>query len=119
MKSLIKNIAILIAVLILAYLSAGFAGQWYEKLFPGPTSIFLGDFTSLIGFPLTYSLILSLLFAAFGGAKKYWWLGILLVPAVIFEVYFDLEHIYFPIILGLAGLLLGFLVSKFLPKSSY
>jgi len=109
---IIREIIILIVVLISSYFLSGFTGQWYEKLFPGPTSIFLGDFTSLIGFPLTYIFFLTLLFTAFGGEKKYWWIGILLIPAVIFEVYFDFSHIYFPVALGLAGWLLGFLLMK-------
>ena len=113
--SMLKKIIILIVTFVLAYFSAGYLGQFYERLFPGPTSIFLGDFSFFIGFPLAYVFFLSLLFTAFGGAKKYWWLGILLIPAAAFEVYFDLEHIYFPIILGLAGWVLGYLVSKFLP----
>ena len=117
MKSLIKNIAILIVVLVLAYFLSSYFGVLYENLVGSLRGSFV-DLRSVFGFPLSYIFFLTLFFTAFGGAKKYWWIGILLIPAVIFEVYFDLAHLYFPIALGLIGWLLGFLVSKFLLKSS-
>lgn len=116
MKNLIKNNVILVIVFILAYFSAVFVGDYYEKLFPGPSSIFLGDFRFIIGFPLIYTFFLTFLFTAFGDSKKYWWIGILLIPAAIFELYFDLEHIYFPIIIGSAGWLVGLFVQRMLSK---
>ncbi len=123
LKNLIKNLAILFVVLVLAYFLANQVGSFYVYFFAQSSAG--GSFLSipraageiLVGFPLAYTLFLSLLLTAFGGAKKYWWIGILLIPAVIFEVYFDFSHIYFPIILGLAGWLLGFLVSKVIPIS--
>src|SRR3989344_2836621 len=116
MKDFIKKIIILFAMLVFSYFSAFFIGDWYDKLFPSPKSIFLGDFRFITGLPLSYTFFLSLLFTAFCGAKKYWWIGILLIPAVIFEVYFDLTHIYFPILLGLVGWALGWGISKLMPK---
>ncbi|MDP3793114.1 MAG: hypothetical protein Q8Q89_05330 [bacterium] len=118
LKTLIKNIAILFAVLVLAYFVAVYFGNFYVYFFPQSPSG--GSFFSapkavenfLLGFPLSYIFFLFLLFTAFGGAKKYWWIGILLIPAIIFEVYFDLSHIYFPILLALAGWLLGLLIHK-------
>lgn len=117
MNNALKKIVNFIAALVFSYYSSGFIGNLYEKLFPGPTSIFLGDFNTIIGFPLAYIFFLTLLFAAFGGSQKYWWMGVLLVPAAAFELYFDLAHIYFPVLLGLAGWLLGFLVLKFSTRS--
>ena len=118
LKNLIKNIAILIVALVFSYFVAVYFGNFYVYFFPQSSSG--GSFFStpkavenfLLGFPLAYIFFLALLFTAFGGSKKYWWIGVLLIPAVIFEVYFDLSHIYFPIALGLIGWLLGFLIQK-------
>lgn len=111
LKNVIKNIAILFAVLVLAYFLSTYFGVLYENLIGSLRGSFV-DLRSVFGLPLSYAFLLTLLFTAFGGSKKYWWIGILLIPAVIFEVYFDLSHIYFPIILGLGGWLLGFLARK-------
>ena len=70
----------------------------------------------IMGAMLAYIFFLALLFTTFGGPKKYWWIGILLIPAAAFEVYFDWSHIYFPIAIGLIGWLLGFGISKLLPQ---
>ncbi len=115
--SLYKNILILIVILVLTYFSAGLAGKFYANFLNLPTGFgsfivpsYAYDFFD--GLSLVYPFFLTILFTAFGGTKKYWWIGVLLLPAVAFEVYFDLSHIYFPIALGLAGWLLGLLVCK-------
>src|SRR3989344_1571833 len=113
MINTLKKFTILLIVLLVSNYFSTTATNLYDKFFDSGSSFVNLD--ALVGFPLAYVFFLSLLFTAFGGAKKYWWLGILLIPAAAFEVYFDLEHIYFPIILGLAGWVLGYLVSKFLP----
>ena len=118
LKNLIKNICILIVVLVLAYFFANQVGNLYVYFFPqgaSEGSLFSTPKSAenfLLGIPLAYIFFLHLLFTAFGGSRKYWWLGILLIPAAAFEVYFDLSHIYFPIALGLIGWLLGFLIQK-------
>lgn len=40
----------------------------------------------------------------------------LLIHAFTFEIYFDLEHIYFPIILGIIGWGIGFAINKLRKK---
>jgi hypothetical protein len=105
MKSIFKNLGLLLVSLVAAYLTASFTGNTYQKLFKDYGSWV--DVSSLIGLPLAYIFSLTLLFTAFGGAKKYWWIGIGLIPAVLFEVYFDLQHIYFPLAIGLVAWLLG------------
>lgn len=114
---IIKKIIFLVIVLVLSLLLATQFGIVYIYLFPQKTGggFFTipdnaGDY--LIGVPLSYIFFLTLLFTAFGGAKRYWWIGILLIPAAAFEVYFDLPHIYFPATLGIIGWSLGFLLSK-------
>ena len=119
--NLYKNVLILIVVLALTYFSAGPVGKFYADFLNLPTGF--GSFIApsyaydfFDGFSLVYTFFLALLFTAFGGSKKYWWIGVLLIPAVIFEIYFDFSHIYFPVILGLAGWLLGWVVSKLLSR---
>ncbi len=112
----LKDIIILVFTLIISGFFSQYLGNIYESLFPSSGSITSVDLTSLAGFPLAYEFFLPLLFTAFGGAKKYWWIGVLLLPAVAFEVYFDLSHIYFPVILGLIGWALGLLAFKLLLK---
>ena len=105
-----KKILLFLASLILSVLLAVFVGKLYFYLFPQ-----LGSFLSIpanagefiVGIFLAYIFSLTLLFTAFGGTKKYWWIGIGLIPAVLFEVYFDLQHLYFPIAIGLIGWLVG------------
>lgn len=122
---ILREIIILAVVLILSYFLAIWFGEFYVYFFPQPSgrssllSFYISKAAenSFIGSPLVYTFFLTLLFTAFGGEKKYWWIGILLIPAAAFEVYFDISHIYFPILLGLLGWLLGLLVSKIISTS--
>ena len=110
LKNLLKDLIILVIVSLMAYFFSYHMGELYGRLInSGSTFV---DLTGLIGIPLSYIFFLTLLFTAFGGAKKYWWIGILLIPAALFEAYFDLPHIYFPAILGIIGWSLGFLLFK-------
>lgn len=118
-KYLIKKIVLIFITLGVAHYTAFYFGIIYDFFFPknvGGNGLFSIPHEAglyLIGLPLSYIFFLSLLFTAFGGSKKYWWMGVLLIPAAVFELYFDLAHIYFPILLGLAGWLLGLLALKF------
>src|SRR3989338_7384249 len=110
---ILKKLVFFVATIILSYLLSPFFGNYYEKLFPSPGSIVgVVDLRGLVGIPLAYIFFLTLLFTSFGGEKKYWWMGVLLIPVAIFELYFYSAHIYFPIALGLAGWLIGFLLAK-------
>ena len=109
---IIKNFVFLLSILILSYLLGSIVGEVYSRLLGGTASrgLFglygqIAQFT--FGVILSYIFFLTLLFTAFGGAKKYWWIGIALLPAILFEVAFDLQHIYFPIAIGLIAWLLG------------
>lgn len=109
-KFLVKNITILIIVLFISNYFSITATNLYDEFLNSGSSFVNLD--ALVGFPLSYVFFLTLIFTAFGGDKKYWWIGILLIPAAIFEIYFDLEHIYFPITIGLVGWFLGFLTGQ-------
>ncbi|TSC84862.1 MAG: hypothetical protein G01um101413_246 [Parcubacteria group bacterium Gr01-1014_13] len=114
-----KKILLFLASLILSVLIAELVGKFYFYLFPQ-----VGSFISIpanagkfiVGIFLAYIFFLTLLFTAFGGAKKYWWIAITLIPAALFEVYFDLQHIYFPMAIGLVAWLLGRGVALFTEK---
>jgi len=114
LKSLVKNSSILIVVLILTYFLSYNFGVLYNKfIYSGSTFV---DLTGVVGIPLSYIFFLILLFIAFGGRKKYWWIGVLLIPAIVFEVYFDFSHLYFPIVVGFAGWFLGFSLRKIINR---
>lgn len=111
-----QKLILSIVIIVLAYLSGGIFGKVYllffDKVNTGVMSIPKSAVQYIIGWPLAYIFLSTLLFTAFGGIKKYWWIGILLVPAVLFELYFDWIHLYFPIAIGLVGWGLGFGVEK-------
>ena len=102
-------IVVLIVVLVIAYLLSSISGDFYQKLFGGGTWT---DLRGIIGLPLTYIFFLPLLFTAFGDKYKYWWIGILLIPALWFEISFDLPHLYFSLLLCLLGWGIGFVFSR-------
>ncbi len=108
MRNMIKNSALLIIVFLLSYLFSVFAGELYGSLFP--TGSYL-DLRGLSGISIAFIFFLIFLFTAFGGSKKNWLIGIFLIPAFVWEFYIDNDHIYFPIAIGLAGWLVGSLVS--------
>ena len=112
---IIKNIGLLAVLLMTSYFLAKYFGRLYDKMVPLSGGSFIGskgDAIYLIGLPLSYIFFLTLLFTAFGGAKKYWIIGVLLIPAVIFEFYFDLAHFYIPVALALLGWLIGWGITK-------
>jgi chromate transport protein ChrA len=115
--SVIKKICTFILVLVLSILFANYFGKIYDSSFAvahGFSSFIVSSKTEefLDGLPLAYVLLTTLLYSIFRNPSKYWWMGILLIPAAAFEVYFDWQHIYIPIALGLIGWLLGIGISK-------
>ena len=109
---ILKNIGLLIAASIIAAFLSVPTGELYMDLFNPPPALVDLDFRSLIGLPLAHIFFLSLLFTAFGGKHKYWWLAVSLIPAAIVELYAERQYLYFPFLLGLAGWLLGVLILK-------
>ena len=112
-----KKFLLILTWLFLFIICTPLFGKLYQFFIPQYGSIFVvsQEMVDIVtGIGLSYTFFLTLLFTAFGGVKKYWWIAILLIPAAIFEVYFDLAHLYFPILLGLAGWLLGLALRKLL-----
>lgn len=121
---IIRNIVLLISVFVLSIVVGRWFGQMYYSslnITQGLSGFIVSESVNyyITGFILAFFLFIFLLFASFGDAKKYWWIGVLLIPAVIFELYFDLEHIYVPIIIGLIGWVIGFAVSKIISKTKF
>ena len=109
---ILKNILLLAAVFIVTFILSSTVGKFYFYLFPAEKSggiLSLSDDAVYVlrGLSLSYIFFLAIFFIIFGDTKKYWWIGFALIPAVLFEVAFDLRHIYFPIIIGLIGWALG------------
>lgn len=118
---IIKNIGLFVATIVVATVLSYSFGKIYHlslNIKQGFSSFIVSESVNyyVIGFFLAYLLFLTLLFTAFGDSKKYWWIGVLLIPAALFEIYFDLEHIYIPIIIGLIGWVIGFGISKLTKK---
>lgn len=118
---IITNLALLCLAIFFSYL---FAGRFYDSIYSfiygsSAGGLFIvyekvAEFLTVL--VLSSIFFISLIFTAFGDSTKYWWVGILLIPAVAFELYFDLEHIYIPIAIGLIGWIIGFIVSKIVAK---
>ena len=114
---ILKNIGLFALSLLASFASADYFYIKIYGLFFGTTSGFFGTGGIggvLIGLVIAYILFTSLLFTAFGDKKKYWWVGVLLLPVAWFIIKFDLTHWYFYLALAVAGWLVGWLISKLL-----
>lgn len=118
----LKNIFLVVLILIFSYFVTPFLRGVFSNLYGTPSGLFssYGEVALLsIGFVLVYIFLLFLIFTTFGDKYKYWWIGVLLIPALVFEVYFDIQHIYFPIILGVLGWGIGWGVRKILDSQKH
>ena len=113
---IVKKFSLVLLSIVISYFFAIPLGGWYLNLIEDNGSFI--DARFFAGFPLAYIFSLTLLLVVFGGKHKYWWLGLLLIPAIIFELYFDSAHFYFPLVLGLLGWLVGVGVFKVLESRS-
>ena len=117
MKSAIQNLACLIFASILAYFLAGPIQGIYCSGVGTCTGGFFGfDLSILAWLPLTYIFFNILLFVNFEAKYKYIWIGISLLPALLFEVVVDPFHVYIPIVVGLIAWWLGTMANKALWK---
>ena len=113
---IIKNILLLFLVLILSYFFSVYFGNLY-KIITHDYGTWI-DLSSIVGIHYGYVFFLLFIFTVFGDSTKYWWIGILFIPTLIFETYFDLryQYIYIPIVIGLIGWVIGFVISKIIDK---
>ena len=116
----LKSIGLYVVIVVVSFFISPYFGKFYGFFFPQNIGGSLPtDFSEiLLGTPLAYVFFLTLLFTAFGGKgrAKYWWIGILLIPALWFEINFDLMHLYVPLILGILGWLIGFAFIRLMKK---
>ena len=105
---------------VLAYYLSWYFGTLYISIFSdiiGGTGFFPGDVArSLVGMPAALIVLVVSCITTVGGKHKYWWIGVALIPAILFELLIDPLHIYFPIILGVIAWGLGTLANKALHK---
>lgn len=74
----------------------------------------------ILGIPLGLIFFLTLLITAFGrGTWKKWLILSLILPG-LFELFYDLSHLYFPLMLGIIGYGVGWgvrkIISTYKPK---
>ncbi|MFA6105513.1 MAG: hypothetical protein WC725_02835 [Patescibacteria group bacterium] len=116
MKKIIFISLLVVLVVFLSYLVGPFFGALYLYFFPSVgAGLFIGliGYTiALIGFVNSYIFFLTSGVSSFIKEKKYLLLSIMIAPALIFVLYFDIKHLYFSCIVGLIGWGLGLGVEK-------
>lgn len=115
MRNKIYPVLLILAAFIFAYYSAGFFGKIYNNLFPtelnsgwiggGPSLYFLRG----ISLSLLFFMILFTYPWVFKTIRKTMWF---IVPIGLWEIAFDPDKIYIPIILSLIGFSLAWLLRK-------
>lgn len=116
-KNVFINPCLLILSAVIPNFSWSFLSEFYSKTFSivSDTSLLVGYETLseyILGYVISYVFLITLLYTAFGKGKKYWWMGILLIPSLLFVILVDLSHIWFYILVGLVGWVLGFGIYK-------
>lgn len=116
---IITRIIFIVLSYVLAHYLSWYFGSIYFGVFPGLLGggFFPDDAAkSFMGISLALVVLSTFSLTAVGGRSIYWWIGIALIPAILFEVLIDPLHIYFPIILGLIAWGLGHIANKTLKK---
>jgi|SRR3989344_2197553 len=116
----LKNIVLLAVILVLSYLTASYFGGWYDKFSPqydNTLGVGVDFLKSLVGLPFAYIFFTTLIFQTLATGNKTKWTIWLLVPAFLFFLSGDIQHIYLPLALSLIACvlakLLNLLISKF------
>ncbi len=111
MNSTLKNVILFLVVLVLSYFASPVVGGWYDGLSPQYGSLFFdkSDTLAVIGFLMSYTFIMPLLFGLFGIAQNKKLIFWLLLPAVLLVLSADKAHFYIPLGLVLAGLAVSWL----------
>lgn len=120
----IKNLILLAVVLGASLFMSLYFGQAYLKFFPVTRGIEsfvvpIEVLNIIYGLPIAYLFFSSLIFMSFGDKNKYWWIGLSILPAVGFELYFDFRHFYLPVAIVALGLLIGYAFSAVLSRYTY
>ena len=110
-----KNFLIIFVAIFLSFVFAQNVGEIYADMFDDHG--FGVAAAGLAGIPMIYIFLIALSFITFGDTKKYWWMGISLIPAAFVIFYLDWYHWYFWLAVGFLGWLVGFGVQKLLARS--
>lgn len=119
MRNKIYSILLVLVALVCAYYSASFFGKIYNDLFPNElNSGWIGGGQSLyflrgISLSLLFFMIMFTYPWVFKTVRKTMWF---LIPIALWEIAFDPDKIYIPIILSLIGFSLAWLVRKGISK---
>lgn len=123
MKNIFKAVGFIVLALILAYVLYNLFGSVFFSLFSDDRgsswwgSDDLDNF--IIGFPLAYLFFVTLsLTASFKNNKKYILILLLVVTGLIPLLYLDFSRIYFFILFPIAGWIIGWGISKLIPKKA-
>src|SRR3989344_5455454 len=120
MNVIVVRLLLVVSSCLATIWTATYFGIFYKYLFPyisGGSFIGSQDACNwIIGYPLGLVFLLTFLMHVQGEKNVWWWIGVALIPAVLFEVLFDPLHLYVPIALGLLGWGLGYLANKTLWK---
>ncbi len=112
---ILKNIGLVVISLFSTYFTLNsfifLYDKFYNVVIPGgyfATYEALGQ--TLLGLLLGYIFFTFFFFVLFGDRHKYWWVGVLQLPALYFIIQIDLAHWYFYAGLAIAGYLLATLI---------
>jgi hypothetical protein len=107
-KSLLLYLLLIITAIVLSFYSSGIIAEIADKYF----GIYWGggwlDISSFLAIFLGYGLYSSFIITLFGGKKKYWVLGFLLIPLLFLELLDgDFKFFGVSILLAVVGWVLG------------
>lgn len=121
MKKILQGLGVYIVSLILAGLTAYWAGRLFfsgNRYAAGQFPLTNEAFFILYGILITYPFFVSLGLMALLKRHQAWWTLCALIPIAIFLIAFGQELIVYSLIAAAIGALLGFLLSKFLLRQS-
>jgi hypothetical protein len=118
MNRITKNFGLLVLSMIASYFTAPFIGTWYNTISPQYGNFVTGINDAIIfsGWLMSLGFFVMLIFGFFGlRENKNWIISILIFPTLLW-LSSDLYHIYIPIIFGLIGFALAWLIRKIFVK---
>lgn len=113
-----KNIWGLVLAVILSKITAPYFGGFYNKFYPqsGDWIYSVADAISFAGFLIAYIFFIFFVFEIINSAnKKKWFFGSLL-PVFVFYLIGGINFLYFPVLVGLVGFVLAFIIRKIVAK---
>lgn len=112
---LVRHIFLVTLILLCSFLLAEPVANVAASIFHDTG--FYGYFSFVLGFPVVFIFLSVSIFFGFGGDRKYLWLGILILFALVYILYFQfqsssLDFIYLSVTSGVLGLIVGYAILK-------